>query len=219
MSKRYNGPKLSDVDVKRIAGTYADRNLYLNKGRFEYIDILNLLEFKLSLFAPGFAMEIVEDDYPNFNLPDANAQRSLAYTDPSVKKIFVSLSLYQNAYSGDAWSRYLLAHELGHAILHSDYTDRTSHFSRSYVPTVTSVDESRVRGIPLFRDSERQADLFADFFLMPDYFLNEEMSDSHLADFAKVEISSAKARLAFYFDELAGRTPTYSSGHRHIRYR
>lgn len=214
MSSRYAGPKLSDMDIKRKAQSYAGRYLYLNKGRFEFIDILDILEFKLKLFAPGFSMEIVEDDHPSFQLEEADSSRSLAYTDPKAKKIFVSLSLYRQAYSGDGWSRYLLAHELGHAILHSDYTDRTSHFSSRYEPTIRSVDESKVRGIPLFRDSERQADLFADFFLIPDQFLGDVFSDEFLAQFAKVEVRSARARIKFYSEELAGKTPIYSSRYR-----
>jgi hypothetical protein len=210
MSSRYTGPKLSDLDIKRVAHRQLGKYFYLNKGRFEYIDIIEILEFKLGIFAPGYKMEIVEDNHESLYSED-NDSYSLASTDPKLRIIFVSLRLYKDGYSGDAWSRYLLAHELGHAILHSDYTDRTSHFAFAYEPTIRSVDETKIRGIPLFRDSERQADLFSDFFLIPDDFLLKFPDTKDLAEFAKVEIRSSCARLLFYSDELAGRNPIYSS--------
>jgi Zn-dependent peptidase ImmA (M78 family) len=214
MSDRFVGPKLSDGEVKRRAEKAASLYFYLNKGRFEAIDILDILEFQLERFAPGFKF-IVLEEYEVKKIAetianDEGQQTFLACTDSGKKTIYVSNSLYKSAYEGDGWSRTCLAHELGHAVLHSDYSNRTPHFAFSYRPSVTSVDESKVRGIPLFRDSERQADLFAAFFLAPDDLVVRSVDSEQLAALACIQLSTSRARWKFHLAEKEGRKSSLS---------
>lgn len=208
---RYYGPKLSDINIKRKTERLTEMWRYLNKGSIENIDILDIVEFKLDFFAPGFSFAVVTSDHM-MKLLGASCDKdiSIAFTDLSVKVIYASENLYDDAYNGDGWARVQLAHELGHAVLHSDYKDRTAHFSFKYKSKVNSIIDVRIRDIPLYRDNERQADIFARCLMAPDYIVELCNSAYDLSNRAGIDFLSASARWKFFSDEKAGKTPIFS---------
>lgn len=208
---RFYGPKRSDRNIKKEAERLISRWNYINKGSVEHIDILDLIEFKIDIFAPGFSLAILtSDDMMKVLEASSDKEISIAFTDLNEKIIYITEKLYEDAYNGDGWARILLAHELGHAVLHSDYSNRTPHFSFKYKSSVQSVDELKIRGIPLYRDTERQADIFAACLMAPDYLVECCVSVADLSKRAKIDIFSAGVRLKFFSEEKAGRAPVFS---------
>ncbi|QND65032.1 hypothetical protein HB777_14815 [Mesorhizobium loti] len=208
---RFFGPDLSDRTIKKEADQLASRWKYVNKGSVESVDILDLIEFKLELFAPGFSLAIISsNDMMKILGASSDKDISLAFTSLSEKIIYVTENLYEDAYNGDGWARILLAHELGHAVLHSDYSNRTAHFNFKYTNIAHSIDELRIRGIPLYRDPERQADIFATCLMAPDYLIEGCSSALVLSKKAKIDMSSASTRLKFFNEERLGHRPSFS---------
>jgi hypothetical protein len=208
---RFHGPKLSDRNIKKKAENLASRWRYINKGSIENIDILDLIEFKLDLFAPGFSLAILSSD-SMMKMIGANSDGDIpiAFTAIGEKTIYITEKLYDDAYEGDGWARVLLAHELGHAVLHSDYSNRTPHFNFKYKVSAQPINELRIRGIPLFRDTERQADIFAACIMAPDYLVECCNTAAALSEKAQIDMASAGVRLKFFFEERTGRGATFS---------
>lgn len=89
--------------------TYQLRKM-LNLDQTEFFPIMHVLENILPLIYPDFHIEAVEDN----ELPGRMAE-----TTPEQWVIRVKQSVYTAACNGDAWARMIMAHELGHFILHS----------------------------------------------------------------------------------------------------
>lgn len=80
---------------------------------------------------------------------------NLGLTYPDQGKIFVRSDVYDAACGGKGWAREVVAHELGHFVLHRELA---LPFHRS---------DEVVAAAPLMEDSEWQANTFADFILAP----------------------------------------------------
>lgn len=106
------------------------------------VPILKVLEYLINDL--GYELDIVRDD----ELPDRYAE-----TYPSEKIIRIRESVYNNAYNGDARSRFTIAHEIGHLFLHEN--NRIS-FART----------SSTKMKP-YESPEWQANVFAAEFLVP----------------------------------------------------
>jgi len=74
--------------------------------------------------------------------------------------LMVSERIYTRALEGDGFARFTLGHEVGHAVLHSEYVLR----SRASGKALRRVEK---RSIAPWCNAERQADVFATHFLMP----------------------------------------------------
>lgn len=120
--------------------------------QIEYFPIMQVLENILPVIDPGFCLEPVEDQ---------DLQGRMAETIPEQKLIRVKESVYQAACAGNAWARMIMAHELGHFLLHNSqstayaYVERGSH-------------------LPEDIDPERQADIFAAELLIPMHLLGDK---------------------------------------------
>ncbi|WP_431146537.1 ImmA/IrrE family metallo-endopeptidase [Pseudomonas alvandae] len=110
------------------------------------VDIIELYEFGLQ--SKGWDYDIQEDNlFPSDVL-------ALAFPDRHL--IRVKQSVWSGAVRGDRMSRFTLAHELGHLILHN--SDRLG-FARHH--------PSSPRSHNFYEDSEWQADRFAAELLIP----------------------------------------------------
>lgn len=114
----------------------------------ELVDIVDLLEFRMPELYPGFRLLIK----PNDEVADH------AISDPLKKQIIVRESVYDSACDGDAFCRFVLAHELGHFLLHAE-KGRVLH--KSSDPYSSSISKMNAK-----ESAETQADMFAAFFLI-----------------------------------------------------
>ena len=152
-------------------------------------NILRIIENQLPIIDPDFSLQIN---------PDGSLGEHLQiYSDSDGKTInrFVSTEwLYKAADRGTDDSRFKLAHELAHWILHRT---QTHTFLRS----------SRTNKIlsKLHARAEREADLFAREFLMPLAVVERFNSADALAKVAQVPLWVAKSRLR----EVGAFTPSY----------
>ena len=118
----------------------------------QYIDIVRLLEFEVRNIITGFDLIVVPDE-------ELNGDHALTNIDPP--RIFVSESTYNSACAGNPYSRFVLAHELGHLILHKRYDNISHHSSRNEY-------QYNILSTPIYNKSEWQADCFAASFLVHD---------------------------------------------------
>ena len=101
-----------------------------------------------------------------------------AHTDFQSNTIILSSDTYDSLEKGLHRPRFTLAHELGHAVLHTDSMRAASMVSASRQKTYSVSQNSAeipkfMRGqIPAYRDPEWQANKFASFFLMPERLLD-----------------------------------------------
>lgn len=105
-----------------------------------YIDIIKFIELVLPKIDPDFRLEVVSNSY----FKDRYAEAC-----PSEHLIRVPNFIYKKAYRGDKFCRIILAHELGHYLMHGN----------EKITFAYSVDKSY--------NIERQADIFSTEFLIP----------------------------------------------------
>jgi hypothetical protein len=142
-----------------------------------YVDIIAVLEFEIPKIVPGFKLVIRRD----VELDD------LALTTPNPPRIYVRESVYEFACDGDANCRELLAHELGHLLLHGD---KPNKMNSKYTPH--SRYTQQFSGLNSLNSTERQADMFARHFLIP-----MTLAFAHRHDPKRIaEISKTTLRLA-----------------------
>jgi hypothetical protein len=176
------------ADLAAIAATWRDQ---FELQRSEKIDIIAVLEFKLPRLWPAFHLKVV----PDADLA-SNAKASI-----SPPAIVVKKSIYISAADGDPVSRFILAHELGHLILHRKFENEEMHH------TGTGYEES-ISKLNALTSSEDQATIFCRFFMAPPHlarrFLNDRDGLSKAAGIPRAEaatsITLSKRREFFDFD-------------------
>lgn len=146
------------------------KNLGLHQA--EYFPIMRILENVLPLVYPDFHIEAVEDN----ELPGRMAE-----TTPEQSVIRVRLSVYEAACNGVAWARMIMAHELGHFLLHDSQNTTFAYIEKG----------SR---LPPDVDPERQADIFAAELLVP-YHLIKDKNVYQVKKHFGVSQSAAEAQL------------------------
>ena len=151
--------------------TYQLRKM-LNLDQTEFFPIMHVLENILPLIYPDFHIEAVEDN----ELPGRMAE-----TTPEQWVIRVKQSVYTAACNGDAWARMIMAHELGHFILHSSQNTAFAYVEKG----------SR---LPPDVDPERQTDIFAAELLIP-YHLIKGKNVYQIKKHFGVSQSAAEAQL------------------------
>jgi len=166
----------SDDELRKKA--YAARAAF-SLGTKITFDILRLIENQLPVIDPDFSLQIDPDGSHGENLH--------IYSDSNGETInrFVSTEwLYKAADVGTEDSRFKLAHELAHWILHRTQTHTFLRSSR------TNKILSKIH-----KTAEIEADFFAREFLMPFPLVREFTSADALARAAKVPLWLAKNRL------------------------
>lgn len=115
----------------------------------ELVDIINILEFKLVERFPDFRLVIARD----------SEMKEDALAEPLKGRITVRKSVYIAACDGNAEARFVLAHELGHFLLHREKDVPMHKDPRGAVQSI--------RDMKATESVEDQADMFARHFLAP----------------------------------------------------
>ncbi|NYJ09785.1 hypothetical protein GGI64_000804 [Rhizobium leguminosarum] len=115
----------------------------------ERVDIVSILEFKLVQRFPRFRLIIRQDSEMETN----------AFADPANDRIVVRRSIYRAACEDNPEARLILAHELGHFLLH-----REKHVTMHMDP---SGSIQPIKRMSATESTEDQADMFARHFLAP----------------------------------------------------
>lgn len=146
MAKDYHIQGHNTPQMAKIADYYK-KQLGINDA--EQVDIVSILEFKLVKLHPEFRLVIKRDK----DLQDD------ALTDFEADQIVVRESVYIAAHEGDARSRMILAHELGHYLLHRDKGAALMHRTRDGA-------YDSLKSLNSTQSTETQADMFAQHFLV-----------------------------------------------------
>jgi HTH-type transcriptional regulator, competence development regulator len=175
----------SDEEIRKRA--YLARAVFCLGEKISF-DILRIIENQLSIVDPDFSLQID---------PDGSLGEQLQiYSDSDGKTINRIVStewLYNAADRGTDDSRFKLAHELAHWILHRTQAHTFLRSSRT----------NRILS-KLHAKAEREADLFAREFLIPLAIVEKFKSADELAKAARVPLWVAKYRLR----EASSLTPT-----------
>jgi len=133
-------PAMSEIDIEAKANRFRDVIGWLGPIRSVII-----IERILPRILDEFHWEVIEDH---------QLENDLARTWPDQMLVHISDSVYDGACMGDATCNHILAHELGHLVLH-----RNIDPSFALAKTTPKYD--------CIFNSEWQADTFADYLLMP----------------------------------------------------
>lgn len=116
-----------------------------------YVDIIDILEFRIQEFIPEFRLMVRRDI----------ELEKTAVTNDNPPRIFVRETIYDAACQGDRESRRILAHELGHLLLHHEI-DGPKHRGLEYY-------KPQFEGMTASDSVEDQADIYARNFLIPPF--------------------------------------------------
>ena len=133
-------PGMSEIEIEAKANKF--RNLI---GWLWPIRSVKIIEFILPRIFDQFDYRVMEDQ---------TLGNDLARTWPDKMQMHISDSVYDGACMGDGTCNHVLAHELGHLVLH-----------RNIDPSFALAKENPKYDCMF--NSEWQADTFADYFLMP----------------------------------------------------
>ena len=133
---------------KKLRGLARFFRKELGLEKVYHIPIVHLLEYVMPSISKGFNYEIVED-----RELDADA---IYY--PKDNMIVIRESVYNGAVEGDPRSRFTIAHEIGHAILHTESRVALARNGES---------------IPAYMDPEWQANTFAAELLVPHHLIGD----------------------------------------------
>jgi len=150
---------LNARDMALRAGQYRRQ---FDVGLSDKVDILELIEFKLADAFPGFHLVIVQDH-------EIEAYANTSFSPPC---IIVRQSVYNAASEGSHFERMILAHELGHFLLHSEHKNRLP----AAAPSDITYTEN-IKSLNGLESAEAQANLFAKLFLVPPFLAFKYRSD------------------------------------------
>lgn len=170
MKKRTNGLRARTRD--EIEGTAHRLRRELGIANQCTFDITNVVEFALPKLIPNFTFTVARDD--DFG----SGILALAREDPP--EIAVRESVYHDAMKHEPQARWILAHEIGHIVL--------GHAKRAALLSDGDAYED-------VADAEYQANVFAQFLLLPSELVEPFKSPSLVAERFLVSRSAAKARL------------------------
>ncbi|MGR9503763.1 ImmA/IrrE family metallo-endopeptidase [Rhizobium leguminosarum] len=142
----YTSGGLTTPRMMAVALKYRDE---FDMQHVELVDIIDIIEFKLVKKFPDFRLVIVRDA----------EMKEDAVAEPLKSRITVRSSVYIAACEGDFEARFVLAHELGHFLLH-----REKDVSMHSDPRGAA---QAIRGMKATESTEDQADMFARHFLAP----------------------------------------------------
>lgn len=123
-----------------------------------YVPVLPIIEKILPVIDATFSYPIIE----KAKMPNEYANYS-----PETNQLMIREDVYDAIYNNDPRHRFTLAHELGHYFMHNNIAT----FSRC----------SDNDWVPIYRDAEWQANVFASAFLMPPDKISK-MTISEIAD-------------------------------------
>jgi Zn-dependent peptidase ImmA (M78 family) len=149
---RYSGMGLNEVDIAQRAHEFRQKIGVADRA---YINIVEILEFDVAKFIPEFRLMVRRDIELDVT----------AVTTFDPPRILVRETIYDAACDGDPDCRRILAHELGHLLLHRSFEGSMQQDYQGYsaqFPNMTSLEST-----------EDQADIFARNLLVPPYIAFE----------------------------------------------
>jgi len=164
--RRKRGTLVAGRSMKDIWNT-ADmvRKIFGVPGEMTF-PIMDVIEFRLERFLPGFYIEVSSKS-------ELNGDEARAV--PGENTIIFSETVYERAWKNDGRSRFTAAHELGHLLMH-----RNVMLARSSTE------------FPIYRDAEWQADCFAGGLLMPQNVVQKFADPGEMALECGVTFSAAE---------------------------
>lgn len=146
--------------------------------RGSYFDICGFIENILARKLKNKGTLIVQFYESEADLPDRACVTFQPLTLHIIRKI------WNDAQSGYAYARYIVAHEIGHIVLHDDTAVGFSDDEFAVFPTLERSESA-----------EGQANDFADLFLVPDHVALRLNDDDAIATLCVVPDDAAKRRL------------------------
>lgn len=168
---RYTARRLSEYDIARQAIYYRDA---FGVSDELHLNIIEVLEFEVKKFLPDFKLMIRRDI-------ELDTTAATTFDPP---RIIVRETVYDAACDGDSDSRRILAHELGHLLLHSKLGGSMQRDYNGYEP--------QFKRLSSLESTEAQADAFARHFLAPPHIAYSFRSNVvGLARQAKIPLPTA----------------------------
>ncbi|MBZ9850589.1 ImmA/IrrE family metallo-endopeptidase [Mesorhizobium sp. CA14] len=170
---RFNPESLNELEIAERAHQFRATFGIADKT---YVDIIEILEFRIIDFVPDFRLIIRRDI----------ELKNTAETTIDPPRIFVRETIYDAACEGDRDCRRILAHELGHFLLHMKIEGSMQRNLLGY--------EKQILASNSLSSIEDQADIFARHFLVPPYVAFKNREDiQNLADLTGVPQNIAAA--------------------------
>lgn len=168
MSVNFRGDSLSDAQIQSFA---------LQLRHFHGLGEMDIPDLEKKSVLTRFG----EKQFEYRIVPDVELGGDEAITLVSEKhvRILIARSTYDRLRSLDRRARFTIAHELGHGVLH-----------KNAVQLARSREINTKRVVPAYTSVERQAEVFASFFLVSDRMAERAESTD---DLEKYLISSAAA--------------------------
>jgi hypothetical protein len=185
---RFTARRLSEKEVAKRAISYREE---LGASDDLCVNIIEILEFRIREFLPNFKLMIRRD-------LELDTTASTMFEPP---RIFVRETIYDAACEGDFDARRILAHELGHLLLHSNLGGSMQRDIEGY--------SQQFPHLSLLESAEAQADSFARHFLITPHIAYESRDDIRaLSIKTKAPISVARdaVRIAKRREMVALRT-------------
>ena len=146
---------LSDADVRENAKRLRRFLKLADAERIDPLVMEQVTEIWTVRGVKPFRFEIVADvDLPN--------DSGLTFYDGSALLVQIPRRIRHDAFMGDGYARYTIAHELGHASLHLDKLIQGAAMPRRQIGNAVST------WIPKFKSAEHQAMVFGGAFLIND---------------------------------------------------
>lgn len=147
-------------------------------GGINYLTKFNIVNFFNDFFIKAFKRGPLQ-----LKLYQKDQKDRIAYVSYNPFILNAHQEIWQFAFQNDPFSRHVIAHELGHLLLHD-------HNAKSF----SSDPDLRIKFSDKEHSSEWQADCFASHFLAPDFMVVEFPDPQRLADFCDIPIELAKER-------------------------
>jgi Zn-dependent peptidase ImmA (M78 family) len=188
MAQDYYVPARSEESIAQLAYRLRDAHIDRRELRFNIIEFIDrTLPRQLSLLKKGelkielYNMDFKYDDpaFVSFNPRTLNSDR----------KIWADASL------GEAYPKFVMAHEIGHLTLH-DHLAKA--FSQDKKTKISFADKEH--------SAEWQANTFAGHFLLPDSILEQQSNAAFLASVCQVPDQLASERVADFLKEQSRKT-------------
>jgi hypothetical protein len=181
---------LSDSEVRENAKRL---RLFLGWADAERIDPIAMEQVREIWTVRGvkpFRLEIVAD----VDLPNDSGLTSYGAVGILVK---IPRRIRHDAFMGDGYARYTIAHELGHATQHLDKLMQGAAMPRRRMGNATS------NWIPKFKSAEHQAMVFGGAFLINDVLARRLPSSEEISVQAGVSLQAARIYFEHVQEEMA----------------
>ncbi len=158
----------------------------LNIPASKAFPIMSFIEYILKLLDDDFTLDIVSD---------RKLKGAYAKTYPEQHKIVVRETVYNGACNREGFYRIIMAHELGHYILHTN----------DMICLAKSMYNEKM---PKEYNVEWQADIFAYELMMPFDVVKHARNGSEIADICATSITDARKRFDIVQKEVRNRKNT-----------